>query len=171
MKEDGSLRERMAARCFPAEQARKHARRRYDLEFRACKRGSASVGYLTLRSRISRIGVTPHRQTHNKPRVAGFRFDVDCAAELLRHNPVNNLKAESGARSLRLGRKECLEDARQHLGWNARAVIRNAHRQPTRACSPVSVQVAISICPSAGDASTALSIRLVHTWLSAEPRV
>ncbi len=45
----------------------------------------------------------------------GLRFNVDRAAKFLRHDAMNNLKPQPGARSLRLGSEEWLKDARQHV--------------------------------------------------------
>ena len=58
-------------------------------------------------------------------------------------------------------------------GGNSRSVIRDADRSHpgSRVASPAPSTWRSRSVPFDGDASAALSIRFVHTWLSAEPRV
>src|SRR6516165_2777891 len=70
------------------------------------------------------------RQPYDKPRVAWLRFHIDLSAEFLRDDAVHDLQPQPGARTLRLGGEERVEDARQSLRGDARAVIANAHHQP-----------------------------------------
>ena len=70
------------------------------------------------------------RQPDDEAGVARFGFDIDRAAELLRHDAMNDLQAQAGAGTLRLGGEEGFEDVRQSLRGNACAVILDADGEP-----------------------------------------
>ncbi len=72
-----------------------------------------------------------HRQHHRHGGTgAGFALDVDGAA-VVAHDGVRDGKAQAGA--VLLGREEGIEHARQHVRWNAAAVIAHGGDDHARA--------------------------------------
>src|SRR5579871_6027703 len=72
------------------------------------------------------------RQPYDEPRIARLRLHIDLAAELLGHDAMHDLEPQARPRTLRLGGKKCVEDARQCLRGNAAAMVADAYHQPVR---------------------------------------
>src|SRR5580658_380146 len=94
----------------------------FKLEKRSTKAGTIQCSMLR-RDADPAICRFHNRQAHNEPRVSRLGLDLDCSAELLRHDAMHNLQPQPRSRSLRLGGKEGLEDVRKRLRRNPVAVI------------------------------------------------
>ena len=101
-------------------------------------------------------------QADDEAGVAGLGLNFKLSGKLLRDDAVNDFEAEAGAGALWLGGEEWLEDAGKNIGWNSGAVIGDRDDQPFRLGPGGDFEF-----PALGEASTALSMRLVQTWLRA----
>jgi hypothetical protein len=114
----------------------------------------------------ARSSSTSFRQADDEAGVAGLGFHIDGAAEFLGDDAVDDFEAEAGAGALRLGGEEGFEDVGKTFRGECRAVIADADHKHAGLGPGCDFDLRFL-----GEASTALSMRLVQTWLRAEPRV
>jgi hypothetical protein len=98
---------------------------------------------------------------HLEHRVARLGFDPQVSVVAADHHPVADVEAEARALTHRLGGEERLEDPFADLERDPRPGVADS----TTAPSPIR-PVRTVIVPASLIASRALSMMLVHTWLS-----
>ena len=110
------------------------------------------------------LSIEPNRQDHSQARLAGFGRDLNLSVVPMYDDVVSNMQSQARACAGTLRGKEGFENALPDFRGDSRPVVGDL--DDYRAVFGV---VRSSSSPLPCTASIALSMMLVHTWLSSDP--